>query len=181
MAEQLKPPALADIVQPPGPVYLRKLDRKADWGSDETPPEQRVIDVVRLVFRPDTFPYSVYLVRSDEDLQRVIIGMNGGRISLSSESHYIAFYPEDLAAIGIRADHTPDSGITRCRFANSLHHDRAAIDADMEALCLRLIQAGRKVTYISKGRTKLLIARAEANGCFAAVPDSVACRVEACA
>ena len=39
MAEQSKPPALADLVQPPGPVYLRKLDRRADWGSDETPPE----------------------------------------------------------------------------------------------------------------------------------------------
>jgi hypothetical protein len=51
----------------------------------------------------------------------------------------------------------------------------------MKALCLRLIQAGRKVAYISKGRTKLLIPTAEAGGCFAAVPDSAACRVIGCA
>ena len=51
----------------------------------------------------------------------------------------------------------------------------------MKSLCLRLIQAGRKVAYISKGRTELLIPRAEADGCLAAVSDSTGCRVQVCA
>src|SRR3954451_16597244 len=98
MAEPPRAPSLSDIVQPPKPVYLRKLDRKADWGSDDLPPAQRVEDAVRLVFHRETHPYSVDLVRTDEDLHRVIIGMNGGRQSLSSESYFIALHAEDLEA-----------------------------------------------------------------------------------
>src|SRR5437763_14583240 len=107
MAELPKPPSLADIVQPPGPVFLRKLDRRADWGDDETPPEERIADIVRLVFHPNTYPYSVYLVQTDAELHRVIIGMNGGRLRLSSESYDIGLYPGYLDAVGIRVDHTP--------------------------------------------------------------------------
>src|SRR5438552_3992821 len=84
MAVPPTPTALADIVGPSSPVYLRSLDRKADWGSDETPQAERATDAVRLVFDPRTHPYSVYLLQSDEDLRRVIIGMNGGRQILSA-------------------------------------------------------------------------------------------------
>jgi hypothetical protein len=181
MAEQPQPPSLADIVQPPIAVYLRKLDRKTDWGSDETPPEARAKDAVHLVFHPDSRPYSVYLIRSDEDLHRVIIGMNGGRQSLSSESYFIALQPEDLEAIGLRADHTPTEGVTSCRYANSLHHDIQASEPQIAALCLRLFRDGRKVRYISKGKTRLLIPAAEAAGCYAAVKNSPGCRVDVCA
>lgn len=181
MAEKPQPPSLADIVQPPMAVYLRKLDRKTDWGSEETPPEERAEDVVRLVFQPDSNSYSVYLVRSDEDLHRVIIGMNGGRQSLSSESYFIALQPGDLDAIGLHADHTPAEGATNCRYANSLHHDIVASESEIVALCLRLFRDGRRVRYISKGKTRLLIPAAEASGCYAAVKDSAGCRVEACA
>jgi hypothetical protein len=181
MAEQPKPPSLADIVQPPASVYLRKLDRKTDWGSAETPPEERAEDVVRLVFHHDTHPYSVYLVGSDEDLQRVIIGMNGGRASLSSESYFVALLPEDLQAIGLRAEHTPDQGMTDCRFARLLHHDVVASERKIVELCLHLFRQGRTARYFSKGRTKLLIPQAEADGCYAAVKNSTGCRVDACA
>jgi hypothetical protein len=181
MAVPPTPPALADIVQPSSPVYLRKLDRKADWGSDETPQAERATDAVRLVFDPRTYPYSVYRVQSDEDLRRVIIGMNGGRQSLSAESYFLALYPEDLAAVGIHADHSPRAGITRCRYANFLHHDLSASDDQALALCLHLIKRGRKVVYFSKGRTTLIIAAAEAEGCYAAVEQSPGCRVEICA
>ena len=181
MAEQPKPPSLADIVQPPAAVYLRKLDRKTDWGSDETPLEERAEDVVRLVFHRDTHPYSVYLVGSDDDLRRLIIGMNGGRPSLSSESYFVALFPEDLQAIGLRAEHTPDQGTTECRFARLLHHDVVASEQKIAELCLHLFEQGRAAKYFSKGRTKLLIPLAEADGCYAAVKDSTSCRVDACA
>jgi hypothetical protein len=181
MAGQPQPPRLADFVQPPTAVYLRKLDRKTDWGSDETPQQERVQDVVRLVFHPDTHPYSVYLVQSDEDLHRVIIGMNGGRQSLASESYFIALQPDDLDAVGLHAVHTPAEGTTRCRYANSLHYDICASEPEIVVLCLHLFRDGRRVRYISKGSTKLLIPAAEASGCYAAVKDSAGCRVDVCA
>ena len=70
MAEPLKPPSLSDIVQPPTPVFLRALARKADWGGDDVPLPQRAEQAVRLVFHRDTHPYSVYLVHSENDLRR---------------------------------------------------------------------------------------------------------------
>jgi len=181
MAEQPKPPSLADIVQPPAVVYLRKLDRKTDWGNSETPPEERAEDVVHLVFHRDTHPYSVYLVANDEDLHRLIIGMNGGRPSLSIDSYFVALLPEDLQAVGLCADHTPDEGTTECRYVRLLHHDVVASEQKITELCLHLFRLGRTARYFSKGRIKLLIAEAETNGCFSAVKDSIGCRVDACA
>src|SRR3954465_4989239 len=102
MAELLKPPALADLVQPSGPVFLRKMNKKTDWGSDETPPDERVSDIIDVVFNRKTHPFSVYLVQSDEELHRVIVGMNGGRESLTAESHFVAIRGAELAAAGIR-------------------------------------------------------------------------------
>jgi len=181
MAEPPRAPSLSDIVMPHKPVYLRKLDRKADWGNDELPPAQRIEDAVRLVFHRDTHPYSVYLVRTDEDLRRVIIGMNGGRQSLSSESYFIALHAEDLQAVGLHASHTPGEGITACGFANSLHHDIVADEVKIAALCAHLFRRACTVHYFSKGRTRLLIPEAEAIGCLAATKETSGCKFEACA
>jgi hypothetical protein len=175
-----RPPSLTDIVQPPTPVYLRKLARKTDWGSEDADPEARAEDVVRLVFPRDSHPYSVYLVRSDEELRRVIIGMNGGRQSLSSESYFIALQPGDLQASGLTAMHTPDDGVTACRFANSLHHDLVASENAIASLCILLFSSHRQVQYFSKGRTRLLIAEAEAIRCNAATKNSTGCLIESC-
>ena len=166
MAEPPKPPALADLVQPPGPVFLRKLNKKSDWGSDETPADERATDLIALVFHRKTYPYSVYLVESDEELHRVIIGMNGGRESLTAESHFVAIHPHELKATGIRVDHTPDGGMTRCRFANSLHYDLTPEDYQLRALCVGLIAAGRKAATSTEGRTKMIAPRAEAIACL---------------
>jgi hypothetical protein len=180
MAEPPKPPAIADLVQPPGPVFLRKMNKKTDWGSDETPPDERVSDIIDAVFGRKTYPYSVYLVQSDEELHRVIIGMNGGRESLTAESHFVAIHGHELEASRIRVDHTPAAGMTSCRFANSLHHDLAAENAQLKALCLRLIAAGRKATTFTKGRTRVILPGAEAIGCLA-IPESKGCTAERCA
>lgn len=181
MAEPPKPPALADLTEPVGPVFLRKMNRKIDWGSDDTPAAERAADIIGLVFDRKTHPFSVYLVGSDQDLHRVIIGMNGGRTSLTNESHFIAIRASELDAEGIGVDHTPEQGITNCRFANSLHHDLAAGDDQLRALCLRLIAVGRKAATFSKGRTKAIVPEAEAIGCLAAVPTSAGCRDLRCA
>lgn len=179
MPEQPKPPAIVDIVQPPSPVFLRKLDKKSDWGNADLAPDQRVSDVVDLVFERGSYPYSVYLVKTDEDLHRVIIGMNAGRQSLSSESYFLALHRHELEAVGMDINHTPSSGITRCLFANALHHDLPASKNQLRDLCLYLFQEDRKICYISKGKTKLLIPRAEADRCLA-ISQSHVCQVTTC-
>ena len=180
MGEPPKPPALAGLARPSGPVFLREMNRKTDWGSDESPPDERVSDIIDLVFNRKTYPYSVYLVRTDEELRRVIIGMNGGRESLTAESHFIAIRAEELDAAGIGHDHTPGEGITRCHFANSLHHDLTAENDQFKALCLALIAAVRKAATFTKGRTRAIVPEAEALGCLA-VPEATSCRHERCA
>lgn len=179
MPEHPKPPALANLVHPDAPVFLRKMNKKTDWGSDETPSVERVSDIIELVFSRKTQPFSVFLVQSDEDLHRVIVGMNGGRDSLTAESHFVAILEGELIGAGIRIDHTPHNGITNCRFANSLHHDLHASDEELRVLCLSLIDAGRKATTFTKGRTKIIVPDAEALGCLA-VPNATNCEHPRC-
>ena len=114
----VEPITLASTVRVSGPISLRKLRRKADWGSRETPMETRVIDVQRLVFLCDPKqPCSLYRVETDEELQRVVVGLNGGIPSLTIDSDFITVLPAELDAAGICAKQTP--GRTLCRFANS--------------------------------------------------------------
>ncbi len=61
------------------------------------------------------------VVNSDDDFQRVVIGMNGGRPSLTADSDYVALLPADLSAAGVAAEPCP--GETLCRLTNALHHD----------------------------------------------------------
>lgn len=171
-------PTLAGTVRLPAPVFLRKLRRKADWGSSETLLELRAADIVQLVFKIDHKPYSLFRVESDEDLQKVVIGLNGGRPSLTCDSDFIAILPSELAAAGILATRT--AGDTLCRFANALHYDIPAEDRQLLALCRGLIDRGRPVVHLTKGMTRPLAAIAQADGCLA-VPDSSGCRLARCA
>lgn len=171
-------PTLAGTVRLPAPVFLRKLRRKADWGSSETPLEQRAADVPQLVFKIDPKPYSLFKVESDEELQRVVIGLNGGRPSLTCDSDFIAILPCELAAAGIYATRT--AGDTLCRFANALHYDIPAEDSQLLALCRGLIGQGRQVIHFTKGMTRPLAAIAQTDSCLA-VPDSPGCRLARCA
>ena len=109
------PPTLAEDVKLPTPLFLRKLRRRQDWGDDETPLEQRAADLVKVMWRCEPHPespFSVYLVHTDEDFQRVVIGMNGGRLSLTSDSDFIGLLPSDLEAVGVSAERS--DGATLC-------------------------------------------------------------------
>jgi hypothetical protein len=175
----LEPITLASTLRFSGPVFLRKLRRKADWGSLETPLEERVIEVQRLVFLCDPKePCSLYRVETDEELQRVVIGLNGGRPSLTIDSDFIAVLPTELDAVGIDAQQTP--GRTLCRFANSLHFDIPASEPQVTELCRHLIVQRREVIHLSKGMIRPLVAQANADGCLV-FTESPGCRVPRCA
>src|SRR3954451_24033084 len=97
-------PSLASAIKLPGPVFLRKLRRREDWGSDETPLEERAADLLKVMWKCEPHPespFSVYLVGTDEEFQRVVIGMNGGRASLTTDSDFVALLPSDLEAAGV--------------------------------------------------------------------------------
>jgi|GEM_PF-3358468 len=173
-------PTLAADVKLSTPVFLRKLRRRQDWGSEDTPIDQRAADLVKVLWKCEphpTSPFSVFIVNSDEDFQRVVMGMNGGRSSLSSDSNFVALLPEDLDAAGINA--VPSAGVTLCRLANALHHDIPAQDDQLFALCLRLLRENRHLIHLGKSRIKPLEARARAEGCKV-VPDSAMCKVTNC-
>jgi hypothetical protein len=175
-----EPPTLAADVKLPTPVFLRKLRRRQDWGSDETPIADRAADLVKVMWKcephPDS-PFSVFVVNSDEDFQRVVIGMNGGRLSLTADSDFVALLPEDLTAAGVHA--VPCLGMTLCRLTNALHHDIPAEDDQLLMLCLRLLQEKRELIHLSKKRIKPLEDRAKSDGCKV-VPESTECKVQHC-
>lgn len=176
-----EPPTLASAIGLPGPVFLRKLRRRADWGSNETPLEERAVDLVGAVWKCEPHPespYSVYRVQTDEELQRVVIGMNGGRLSLTVDSDFIALLPDDLEAVGVRAERC--DGVTLCRFTNALHYDLPAEDGQLLDLCRGLIRRGSTVIHLTKGMLKPLAERARSEGCLVTL-DATKCRVERCA
>lgn len=175
------PLTLAGDVKLPTPLFLRKLRRRQDWGSDETPLEERAADLVKVMWKCEPHPespFSVYLVQTDEDFQRVVIGMNGGRSSLTSDSDFIALLPSDLEAVGVSA--VRYEGATLCRLTNALHHDIPAKDDQLLAMCRRLLQQRRELIHVPKRRIKPLEERAIAEGCLV-VRESKGCRADRCA
>jgi hypothetical protein len=178
MAEAL---TLASAVGLEGPVFLRKLRRRADWGSNETPQEERAADLLKVVWKCEPHPespFSVYLVSTDEEFQKVVIGMNGSRPSLTADSDFIAILPSDLEAVGLSAE--PRKGETLCRFANSLHHEISAQADQLLAMCLRLLHQSRELIHLSKGMIRPLEAIAKAEGCLV-IRESQGCKVDRCA
>jgi len=174
-------PTLAIAVNLQGPVFLRKLRRRADWGSSETPLEERAVDLVKVMWRCEPHPespFSVYLVKTDEEFHKVVIGMNGGGLSLTADSNFIPILPSDLEAAGVNAE--PCDGVTLCRLANSLHHDIRADDEQLLVISRRLLEQSREPIHLSKGMIKPLVEKAKAEGCLA-VPESTACKVDRCA
>jgi hypothetical protein len=123
-------------------------------------------------------PFSVYLVQTDEDFQRVVIGMYGGRTSLTSDSDFVALLPSDLEAVGVNAE--PCEGETLYRFTNALHHDIPAEDDQLLAMCMRLLLQQRQLIHIPKRAIRPLAERAKAEGCLV-IPESDGCKVERCA
>ena len=171
------PVTLEDTIGLPGPIYLRKLRRKADWGSDATPTELRVADVVRAVFLCDPNPYSLFRVETDEELRRIVIGLNGGRPSLTIDSDFIPLLPVDFIDAGVEPEHS--FGDTRCGIANALHYDIPATPEQLTHICHALIEQQRKVVHLSKAMLKPLAEQARSDGCRV-VAESQGCTVADC-
>ncbi len=176
-------PTIAHTLGVSPPVFLRKLDRKRDWGVETDPLDARLAAVVQRVFLEDQFfpNISFYLVQSDDDLRRVALAFNGNRDSLTEILDLVAFLPAEFQAAGLVPHRTP--GNTLCHFANLTHHDLpdTTTAQELEALCRQAMTAGRIAARCTGGMMKDVVKLAEAEQCLVAVNPSPGCLVPACA
>jgi hypothetical protein len=170
-------PKLVEITGLAGPVYLRKLRRKSDWMLPETPTPEWLSLAVERVFLCDPNPYSLFRVETDEEFHRVIMGLNGGRASRTSDSAFLAISPEEFQAAQLSPFAT--SGQTLCLFANRLHFDLDATTVELTALLTQLAGVGRRGSFVTKGMTRPLDDEAQSNGCRI-IPGSIECRAPGC-
>ena len=160
------------------PLFLRKLRRKADWGDATTLLELRLSEVTPLVFPPNSSPHSIFLVQTDEEFRQVILGLNSGRASLTSDLDFIVVLPRELESAGISARRTP--GTTRCRPANSLHFDIVGTGDQLTDICRNLLVENRGIVHLTKGKIRGLVEKAREIGCLV-IEDSTSCRLIQCA
>ena len=172
-------PTIADTLKIAPPVFIRKLGRPNHWGQPGDPLPERVKAAVQQVFRNQPQPeISIYLIATDDDLRRVAIGLNAGRSSLKEDIAFVAFTSAELqvASITLPAK-TP--GALKCDYANSLHHDMTATDAQLEKLCTDLMNSGRQAARCGKGVMTDAETLTIQEKCKS-VPNIDKCGVEAC-
>lgn len=171
-------PTVAGTLQVPTPAFVRKLRRRSDSGDPADDQGQRVKDAVDKLFRSQSErDISIYLVHNDEDLRRVALGMNAGRVSLKEAVPFVAFLPAELESAAIRANPTP--GNLPCAHANCLHHDIQATDEQLTQLCQSAMQSGRVAGNCSQGMMKDIITAAKAENCRTVTTEGL-CQVQTC-
>ena len=172
-------PTVAGTLKVQAPVFIRKLRRGNDWGQPGDPMPERVELAVQQIFRnqPEA-EISIYVVSSDDDLCRIAIGINAGRDSLSESMTFLVFTKSELDAAGISAPaKTP--GNLKCDYANALHFDMTATDAEIIQFCANLMAAGRAAARCTEGAMKAASKLAIAENCKS-VPNITQCGVNAC-
>jgi hypothetical protein len=163
----------------PWPFLVVKLGRKRFWGTPDQPLDERLDDAVDKVFPPGDRPFSMYRVRSEEDVLRVAVAMNAGRSSLTEDSPFVAFSEEELAQLGITRLDT--QGTTACELVNHWHLDADASPPQARQLCRLAMQGGRPVRTLTRGMLRPAVDWATGNRCRAAVADTEGCLDAECA
>ena len=144
-------PTIAAVLKVQAPVFIRKLRRASDWEQPGDDTEEKARAAVQKIFRNQAeTEISIYLVKTDDDLRRVAIGMNANRDRLNEVIAFLAFNQTELTAAGIgNLAQTP--GDLKCDYANTLHFDMTASDAQLEKLCTELLEAKREAARCTKG------------------------------
>ena len=150
------------------PVFLRKIDRKGDWGHDVDSVEQRLGQAVSKIFHGCESCFSVYTAASVDDLRAIVVGLNSGRQSSSQQIDFLAFTADEIQTTGIRLVQT--AGETDCHRANRLHLDAHFRDTiDLLRLCKFAMDSKRVSFRISRGDAKQIFDTANEDGCGAVV------------
>ncbi len=156
------------------PVYLRKIDRRSDWGDASDEMFSRASHAESAIFSAeDTF--SLFFASTDEELSEVVVGMNSGRSSPTQQIDFVGFTQTELDLARIRL--TGTQGDTMCDAANSLHVDAIPRDGDsFRFLCLSVFASQREPFRISKSEAAEMLDDMRRRGCKAvAQPPSCEC------
>ncbi len=147
------------------PVYIRKLDKLSSWGYDADPLAGRIDLVAASVFPVDSQQFSVFLIRSVDDLIKVVVGKNMSRERPNDQFDFVAFLPDEISQSGVAVDSTI-KGETGCHAADRLHADLCATDhSAFTNMCRIALGRSRQALRVKKGEAKSMVAQLQQSGC----------------
>ena len=150
------------------PVFLRKLDKRSHWGHSDDPRSLRIDTAVAEVFDPCEKPFSFFRAANDEELYRIVVGLNSLRASLSQQIDFVAFTEFEILSAGIQLSVT--AGETSCHSANRLHVDASAPSiTSIRQLCDDVFNANRQAFRVTKSEASDIASYMRAYGCEAVV------------
>lgn len=172
-------PTILSVLKVPPPVFIRKLGRCGHWGAEDDDIVTRSNEVALKIFRgAGDLGISMYRVNTDDDLRRVVLGLNTARGSLTENVPLVGFAVAELNALHIEARLAP--GNLPCPHANSLHYDLVAADEQLADLCRSAMEKGRVASNCSQGMMKDVLDLAKKEQCRSAITDGQ-CSVPVCA
>lgn len=155
------------------PLYLRKLDKKSRWGHPDDGMKDRVAVATAEIFPDPDDEYSLYLIRSANDLCRVVVALNLRRNRPNDHVDVVGFLESEIIASEIEILQVP--GETECAAANALHVDISPSAQDsFSRLCRLAMEAGREAVRIGKTSVAEMLAEQTARGCEA-ITDNAIC------
>lgn len=148
------------------PFYIRKLNKRSDWGDPSDALERRVDYAIDSAFRSEKNMFSFYRVRNDAELAIVIVALNAHRARLTSTLDFIAVTEMELQDAQIKILENP--GETSCDLANLLHVDvKPSTDRSIRELCQSAMSLNRSSARISKPQAKNFVEWASSYYCHA--------------
>jgi hypothetical protein len=163
------------------PFFLRQV-RPSAWGDSATPPDQRVEDALRAVFKVDDPAHSLFLISGVDDLRRVVVALCANRLKPSgSKFCFVALSRAELDTAGVQVVLAPEDG-TPCGIANRLlHFNATATEDQLRNLLAALFAAERERQQLKEKQLEELINRAATEGCRAGTkPPPAHCRISDC-
>jgi len=157
----------------PLPLYLRKLDKKSRWGHPDDAINDRVAVATAEFFPYPNNCFSLYLIRSTNDLCRVVVALNLRRNRRNDHIDLVGFLESEITASEIQILQVPEE--TECAAANALHVDISSSSQDsFTRLCRLAMEAGREAVRIGKTSVAEMLAEQIARGCEA-ITDNAIC------
>lgn len=159
------------------PSYIREIRSRTRWNPEgcNTVAERAKV-VAENLFNEADHLYSIWLVRTEQELYSVIACRTDNRNPRERDIDFIWMTEEELQGIGIFPNNQPEGN---CLHAQHLHFNVTIEPHMAEKLCEYLICKGREAKRFSKkAHTKPMLEHQKNLGCRAAGSDLVNCECE---
>ncbi len=157
------------------PVFIRKLDKRADWHPDVEDTARAQVIAQRIFPNSDRSVFSLFSVDSVEAFYSAITGLNALRSPQNNNTDFIWIRPDELADAGIPIVSVVEG---KCRQSSILHYDACVSAEAAVRLCQNLLVAGRQSHRCPKKMTQIILDQRRSIGCYALVADSPHCHCE---